>query len=52
MVEGHGKHQVDAGLQEAVDTSKVPDFTLTAAEQWANSAAGSFRTMTAIYADT
>ena len=39
MVEGHGKHEVCAGLEETVGAGEVSDFTLAGAEQWAHGAA-------------
>ena len=52
MIKGHGKHQVDAGLEEAVGARKVSDFAFAATQQRADSTSGSLRTPTLVHADT
>ena len=52
VIEGHCKHEVYAGLQEAVGASKVPHFTFTAAQQSAYGTADGVRATVLVDADT
>ena len=52
VIEGHGKHQVYAGFQEAVGACKVPDFTFAAAQQSTYGTTESLGATVLVHADT